>query len=59
MTRVKMRSFIVPGQHVELRVEFRDTRDAITRIACSAHDGGARPIATCQIEFNDAGAAAA
>jgi len=59
MTRVKMRSFIVPGQDVELRVEFRDTGDAITRIACSAHDGGARPIATCQIEFGDAGAAAA
>ena len=58
MTRVKMRSFIVPGQDVELRTELRDRQDAITRIACSAHDGGPRPIATCQIEFAAAGAVA-
>ena len=58
MTRVKMRWFIVPGQDVELRAELREQQDAITRIACSAHDGGARPIATCQIEFAAGGGAA-
>ena len=55
MTRVKMRSFILPGQEVELRVELRAKEETVTLIACSAHDGGARPIATCQIEFAAAG----
>jgi len=59
MTRVKMRSFIVPGQEVELRVELAECHDGVARIACSAHDGGAKPIATCRVEFALAGAAVA
>jgi 3-hydroxymyristoyl/3-hydroxydecanoyl-(acyl carrier protein) dehydratase len=58
MTRVKMRSFIVPGQEVELRVELSERHDALTRIACVAHDGGAKPIATCRVEFAVAGVVA-
>jgi 3-hydroxymyristoyl/3-hydroxydecanoyl-(acyl carrier protein) dehydratase len=57
MTRVKMRSFIVPGQEIELRVELSEHADGRTRLACSAHDGGAKPIATCQVEFASAVAA--
>jgi 3-hydroxymyristoyl/3-hydroxydecanoyl-(acyl carrier protein) dehydratase len=57
MTRVKMRSFIVPGQEIELRVELNEHAEGRTRIACSAHDGGAKPIATCRVEFADAMAA--
>ena len=57
MTRVKMRSFIVPGQEIELRVELSEQEDGQTRIACSAHDGGAKPIATCRVEFTQAEAA--
>jgi 3-hydroxymyristoyl/3-hydroxydecanoyl-(acyl carrier protein) dehydratase len=56
MTRVKMRSFIVPGQEIELRVELSDRHDGLTRIACAAHDGGAKPIATCRVEFSETGA---
>jgi 3-hydroxymyristoyl/3-hydroxydecanoyl-(acyl carrier protein) dehydratase len=57
MTRVKMRSFIVPGQEIELRVELSEQEDRWTRIACSAHDGGAKSIATCRVEFANAVAA--
>jgi 3-hydroxymyristoyl/3-hydroxydecanoyl-(acyl carrier protein) dehydratase len=51
MTHVKMRAFIVPGQHVDVRAEFAGTQDGRTRISLSAHDTDGKTIATARVEF--------
>ncbi len=54
MTNVKMRSFITPGQRVELSVELLPAPDegATARLALSAHVGD-RAVATARVELVD------
>lgn len=50
MTDVKMRSFIAPGQVVEIRIELQP-RDATTSIASLMARIGGKPVATGQVEI--------
>ncbi len=52
MTRVKMRTFIVPGQQIDVEVDVAGAEDGATRIALRAGDGGGKPFATARVEFS-------